>query len=246
MNHAAPCRVNEDTGDMMNRTLARLMLVVALVMPLLAAACQATTQADVTQAPAPTTAADAHPHTPGMAMDSARAHSAPRGDSAMTHRMDPDTRFMHHMIMHHGQALVMTSLVPARNASPGLGLLAERIDISQKDEIALMRRWLERRGKPLPPSGEHMLHMAMPGMLTDAELARLRAATGGEFERLFLEFMTRHHEGALVMVAELLGSQGAAQDSELFALVSDIDADQRSEIARMRSMLNAMAAPPPR
>lgn len=160
--------------------------------------------------------------------------------------MDPDVRFMHHMTMHHAQALEMTNLVPSRNPSQGLGLLSERIDISQKDEIALMRRWLERRGKPLPPTGEHMMHMAMPGMLTDAEMARLRAATGSEFERLFLELMIKHHEGAIIMVAELMGSQGAAQDSELYALVSDIDADQRAEIARMQSMLNAMGPRPPR
>lgn len=243
MNHAAPRRVNGHTEDTMNRNFARFLRAIALVIPLLAAGCQATTQADVAQPSV--TAADAHQHTPGMVMDSAPAHPAAGRDSAMAHQMDADTRFMHHMIVHHAQALVMTSLVPARNATPGLGLLAERIDISQKDEIALMRRWLERRGKPLPPPGEHAMHMTMPGMLTDAELARLRAATGSEFERLFLEFMIRHHEGALVMVAELLGSQGAAQDSELFALVSDIDVDQRSEIARMRSMLNAMAARPP-
>ena len=222
-----------------HRTL-RAIRAVAPAFLALAAACQATTQADVAQAPAAVAAPDEHQHTPGMVMDSARR------DTAAMHQMDPDVRFMHHMTMHHAQALAMTSLVPGRNASHGLGLLAERIDVSQKDEIALMRRWLERRGKPLPPPpGEHMMPMAMPGMLTDAEMARLRAATETEFERLFLELMIKHHEGALTMVAELLGSQGAAQDSELYALVSDIDADQRAEIARMRSMLGAMGPRPP-
>ncbi|MEX1187423.1 MAG: DUF305 domain-containing protein [Gemmatimonadaceae bacterium] len=222
----------------MNRRIIRVTRAMAPACFILAAACQATTQADVAQSPAAVTAAPEHQHTPGMVMD-----------TAMMHQMDPDTRFMHHMTMHHAQALEMTSLVPGRNASPGLGLLAERIDVSQKDEIALMRRWLERRGKPLPPPpppGDHMMPMAMPGMLTDAEMARLRAATGSEFERLFLELMIKHHEGALAMVSELLGSQGAAQDSELFALVSDIDADQRAEIARMQSMLRAMGPRPPR
>ncbi|MGI8618859.1 MAG: DUF305 domain-containing protein [Gemmatimonadaceae bacterium] len=229
----------------MIRSFARPLRAVASGMLVLAAACQATTQSDVSQVPAPAPAADAHQHMPGMAMDSAPTAAPARNDSAMRHQMDPDTRFMHHMMMHHAQALAMTSLVPARNASQGLNLLAERIDVSQKDEIALMRRWLERRGKPLPPPGEHAMPMMMPGMLTESELGRLRAATGGEFERLFLEFMIRHHEGALVMVAELLGSQGAAQDSELFALVSDIDADQRAEINRMRSMLSAMGTRSP-
>lgn len=223
-----------------NRSIIRVARALASASLVLAAACQATSQADVAQAP-PTAAAPAeHQHTPGMVMAPARP------DTGMVHQMDPDVRFMHHMTMHHAQALEMTSLVPSRNASQGLGLLAERIDISQKDEIALMRRWLERRGKPLPPAGEHAMHMTMPGMLTEAEMSRLRAASGSEFERLFLELMIKHHEGALTMVAELMGSQGAAQDSELYALVSDIEADQRAEIARMQSMLRAMGARPPR
>lgn len=221
----------------------RARRTVSLMLLVLAAACQAAARTDVAAAPAAPAAAPApaeHQHTPGMVMEPARR------DTRMMHQMDPDTRFMHHMTMHHAQALEMTSLVPSRNTSRGLGLLTERIDVSQKDEIALMRRWLERRGKPLPPEREHAMHMAMPGMLTEAEMARLRAATGGEFERLFLELMIKHHEGALTMVAALLGSQGAAQDSELYALISDIEADQRAEIARMQSMLNAMGPRPSR
>jgi uncharacterized protein (DUF305 family) len=79
-------------------------------------------------------------------------------------------------------------------------------------------------------------------MLTPEELARLSAATGAEFDRLFLELMIRHHEGALTMVAELLSRSGAAQDSDVFQIASDVDADQRAEIARMRRMLGG---PPP-
>lgn len=222
-----------------NHRTFRAIRAVAPALLVLVAACQATARTDVA-AGAPAAAPAEHQHAPGMVMAPAAR------DTGMTHQMDPDTRFMHHMTKHHAQALEMTSLVPGRNASQGLGLLAERIDVSQKDEIALMRRWLERRGKPLPPPGEHAMHMAMPGMLTEAEMASLRAATGREFERLFLELMIKHHEGALTMVAELMGSQGAAQDSELYALVSDIEADQRAEIARMQSMLNAMGPRPPR
>jgi uncharacterized protein (DUF305 family) len=79
----------------------------------------------------------------------------------------------------------------------------------------------------------------MPGMLTDAELAALAAATGPEFDRLFLELMIKHHEGALVMVKDLFASPGAGQEPELFVLASDIEADQRGEIRRMRAMLAA-------
>jgi uncharacterized protein (DUF305 family) len=79
-------------------------------------------------------------------------------------------------------------------------------------------------------------------MLSAAELARLAAATGPAFERLFLELMIRHHEGALTMVAELLATPGAGQDSETFRLASDVDADQRAEIRRMRALLVATGA----
>jgi uncharacterized protein (DUF305 family) len=78
----------------------------------------------------------------------------------------------------------------------------------------------------------------MPGMLSDEEMARLAGATGAEFDRLFLEFMIRHHEGALVMVADLFSADGGGQEAELFQFASHVDGDQRAEIARMRGMLS--------
>jgi uncharacterized protein (DUF305 family) len=118
--------------------------------------------------------------------------------------------------------------------------VARRIELSQHDEIAQLTHWLEERGEevPLPGSG-HGGHQSMPGMLTDAELAELAAATGGEFDRLFLEYMIRHHEGAVVMVEELLGGSGG-QEPEVFQLARHIDADQRIEIARMKRMLTEL------
>ena len=64
-----------------------------------------------------------------------------------------------------------------------------------------------------------------------------RRGQGREFDRLFLEGMIKHHEGALVMVTELFATPGAGQESEIFAFASDVDADQRMEIDRMRGML---------
>ena len=82
--------------------------------------------------------------------------------------------------------------------------------------------------------------MLMPGMLTADEMQRLQQAKGAEFDRLFLEGMIKHHGGALTMVKELLDTPGAAQDSEVFAFVSDVEADQRMEIDRMDAMLAGM------
>jgi uncharacterized protein (DUF305 family) len=74
-------------------------------------------------------------------------------------------------------------------------------------------------------------------MLTSAEMERLRAARGAEFDRLFLQFMIKHHEGALVMVEELFRTPGGGQEPEIFAFASDVDADQRMEIDRMTALL---------
>jgi uncharacterized protein (DUF305 family) len=75
-------------------------------------------------------------------------------------------------------------------------------------------------------------------MLTDEQMAQLTSAKGAEFDRLFLQFMIQHHQGALVMVKDLFAARGAAQDSEIFAFATDVDADQTAEIQRMGAMLS--------
>ena len=151
---------------------------------------------------------------------------------------DADVRFMQGMIGHHAQALEMTALLRSRTARDDMKLLARRIDDSQADEIKLMRRWLDVRGQQVPAEHAHHAPGAlMPGMLTAEDMARLAAAQGPAFDRLFLEFMIKHHEGALVMVKALFAASGAGQEPEIFAFASDVDADQRMEIERMGNML---------
>jgi uncharacterized protein (DUF305 family) len=152
-----------------------------------------------------------------------------------------DVRFMQGMIGHHRQAVEMARLLESRTNSDDMRKLAERIEVSQIDEIIMMTGWLEARGAELP--GEHAHHdpaMRMPGMLTPEEMARLAAAKGTAFDKLFLESMIRHHEGALVMVRELFATPGAGQESEVYAFASDVVADQRMEIARMAAMLKEL------
>jgi uncharacterized protein (DUF305 family) len=93
----------------------------------------------------------------------------------------------------------------------------------------------------------HDGHAMMPGMLTPAQLQELTAARGRDFDRLFLRLMIQHHEGAVTMVTELFGTDGAAQDQTVFRFASDVQVDQRTEIARMQRMLAAIlfATPEP-
>ena len=149
-----------------------------------------------------------------------------------------DVEFMQGMIGHHAQALEMTALLYERTEWQSMRLLAQRIDVSQADEIGMMQGWLEARDESVPQGDEHHQHagMLMPGMLTPEQMAELGAQRGSEFDRLFLEYMIMHHQGAVIMVEELFTSPGAGQESVIFGFASDVVADQSMEITRMRRM----------
>ncbi|MEU2615468.1 DUF305 domain-containing protein [Micromonospora sp. NPDC007271] len=152
-----------------------------------------------------------------------------------------DTLFIEGMIPHHAQALEMTALLAGRTTNPDLTLLAKRIDVSQRDEIARMERWLDERG--VPSTGPHTGHAGhdklMPGMLTAEELDQLKKARAAEFDRLFLTFMIRHHQGALAMVEELYATGGGLEPAtDQFA--REVNADQSIEIQRMQELLAKM------
>ena len=146
------------------------------------------------------------------------------------------------MIGHHAQALEMAALVYANSTSDDMKLLAKRIEVSQLDEIGMMKTWLTTRKEVLPDEHAHHAgdHALMPGMLTQAEMQRLAAAKGKEFDRLFLEGMIKHHQGALTMVDELFATPRAGQDADIFAFASDVNADQTMEINRMSTMLASL------
>jgi uncharacterized protein (DUF305 family) len=189
------------------------------------------------QAPPPQTAPIIQPGAPGQPSRVITAEKA--ADTSGVRFTEADVRFMQGMIAHHAQALEMTALVADRTADAELRKLALRIEMSQADEIEMMEAWLTARGQALPdPHAHHGPdHARMPGMLTAAEMQRLAAAKGVAFERLFLEFMIKHHDGALVMVKDLYSSPGAGQEPEIFAFASDVEADQFMEIRRMAIML---------
>jgi uncharacterized protein (DUF305 family) len=184
------------------------------------------------------------PGRPGEASKVVTAETSARS-AALPHNAG-DTRFMQGMIGHHQQALEMAALVYQSSQSDEMKLLAKRIEVSQIDEINMMKDWLTARRESLPDEHAHHAgdHALMPGMLTQAEMKRLASAKGAEFDRLFLEGMIKHHIGALTMVKALFETPGAGQDAEIFAFASDVDADQSMEIDRMAAMLAALKERP--
>src|SRR5438105_4080700 len=173
-----------------------------------------------------------------------------REDSVRRPYVAADVHFMSGMIGHHAQAIVMARWAPTHGASPSVRTLCDRIINAQTDEIAAMQQWLRDRQLPVPEASamgtkmvmdgvEHT--MLMPGMLSEEQMKQLDAARGKDFDKLFLTFMMQHHRGAVQMVEELFDSYGAAQDDLVFKFASDVQVDQRTEIARMQRMLVAIS-----
>lgn len=167
-----------------------------------------------------------------------------------------DVKFMQHMVIHHDQAVEMVNLLRAQGEDPTVKLMGERIARSQEAEIELMRNWLTERGQAETAADIHADHSSMkhgghaghapalsnaplmPGMLSPAQMHALAASTGTDFDRLFLQGMIQHHQGALDMVDGLLAQPNAAQDPMLSDFASSVVADQSAEILRMQSLLS--------
>ncbi|MCH6230779.1 DUF305 domain-containing protein [Microbacterium sp. CFH 31415] len=151
---------------------------------------------------------------------------------------EDDVLFVRDMLHHHSQAIEMTGFVVDRSDDEDVRLLAERMDISQTDEMAVLEKWLQERGEPVRDPDASHAHSAdsMPGLLTDAEIAQLESAEGEEFDILFLTFMIKHHQGAIQMVQELYAA-GGGQEPEIDTFARHVEADQGIEIARMQGML---------
>jgi len=163
-----------------------------------------------------------------------------------------DVSFMQGMIPHHEQALVMAELVSERTNQAELGQIAGRIKASQKDEIEFMQSWLADRDEPVSNNDMSMRHShsdhangsIMKGMATPEQMAELAAANATAFDRLFLQLMIAHHEGAVEMVENLLDQPGSAYDPVLFEFVGDVKNDQRVEIERMHALLVTLSEDP--
>ena len=211
----------------MNRTKMHLLLPAALISgALILSACGNDTKDSSPNAAAGTTAS------PGAATPS----GAVTGDAAA--RNDADVKFAQEMIAHHRGAIAMAKLAGTRAANADVKALAVKIEAAQDPEIATMSAWLKSWGKEVPAADSGMGgaagmdhgNSAMPGMMTDQEMAGLEKSMGADFDTMFLQMMTKHHEGAITMAKE---QQSKGQNADAKALAAKIVADQTAELADM-------------
>lgn len=173
------------------------------------------------------------PGEPNKTMPATKGTVAPPGAA--------DIRFVQMMIPHHEQALEMAVFAPAQAANDKVKRLADRIDAAQSGEISRMQSWLRQHaqsghhGHGAPTPGDR--HTRMPGMASPQQMAQLQAATGANFDRLFLTLMITHHQGALTMANEQLAKGTNLLIQEM---AQEIIVTQTAEINRMRVLLNTI------
>ena len=158
-----------------------------------------------------------------------------------------DVDFMQDMIIHHHQALLMAKLAAPSTNNQAILDLAGRIDVSQADEISFMQGWLKERKEQVPdPREEHSdhTHHNMVGMASPEEMAQLDQSQSTDFDRLFLQLMITHHDGAIKMVEELREQPGSTYDPLLNEFTSDVINDQAVEIERMNALLIGLSSDP--
>ena len=173
------------------------------------------------------------PGAPGEASKTLDPQAA--SNIADTSYIKADVKFLQGMIIHHQQAVLMSSMADKRTNNKTIVDLAKRIDVSQEDEINFMESWLYDRGENTNMP-HHNMDMGMAGMATPKQLEGLKNTKATDFDRLFLQLMIAHHDGALKMVKELREFSGSAYDPILSEFVSDLVNDQGVEIERMNTI----------
>ena len=169
------------------------------------------------------------------------ASAAPAASAAAPLFTPQDLMFLTHMIVHHEQALEMTAMVPSRSHREEFIRFARYLDGGQRSEIDHMKGLLRvatERGLDIPHH-EMTGDPPMAGMLSKAQMAALAAASGAQFEKLWLQGMIYHHQGALDMAREMQQRQfeTGRQTFGIDVLVDDITEVQRAEINKMKNWL---------
>lgn len=168
---------------------------------------------------------------PGMKHDSS---STPMSAAAAFN--DADVAFATQMIPHHQQAVTMADLALRKATTADVKTLATAIRAAQAPEIEQLSGWLTGWGKPVPTPNEHSGH-TMTGMMSPQEMDDLNKATGGMFDRMWVEMMIKHHQGAVAMAKT---EQTTGKDTASVALAKKIQTAQTTEIATMQRLLGRL------
>ena len=183
-----------------------------------------------------TPAASAHHTGGGMSMSS--TSPAAVGIPATGPHNSADVAFATNMIPHHRQAVQMADMALSKATNAQVMSLAATIKGDQNPEIVKMSGWLADWGKPVPSSAMgSMGGMSMPGMMSEADMSRLGKATGATFDRIWVQMMITHHQGALNMAKTELN---AGQNPGAHSLARSITTSQSAQISQLRALMTQL------
>lgn len=169
------------------------------------------------------------PGRPGESASVIPSDQLPAPDGSLYNQAD--AFFMRMMIPHHGQALEMAALAPDRAKHPQIRAIASRITAAQKPEIAVFQAWLKQRGLSENEAGHN--HAGMKGMQPPEAMRALASLSGDAFDKMFVDMMVAHHEGAIAMARDVLA---AGRDQRVEEMATNIAAEQGVEITRLREI----------
>jgi len=228
----------------MNRTLRHAALpVLAAATALALAACGGSTSSP-----------SGHEGMPAMtSTTSASTPSTPSRPTAAGPHNQADVAFATGMIPHHGQAITMAQMALSTSTNPKVKDLATAIKAAQDPEIQAMSGWLTGWAQPVPAAtgGHDMSQMGsttsstsgsstmggMGGMMTDQEMEQLSKATGAAFDRMWLQMMVKHHQGAVAMSQTELATGTNPDAKQLAQAIID---SQTKEITTMTAALGTL------
>ena len=146
-----------------------------------------------------------------------------------------DVAFATNMIPHHQQAVDLSAMVPDRSTDAELVALAQQVSAAQQPEINVMKVLLVQWNENPDTNSGHAGHgNAMQGMVDQATMTKLESLNGAEFDKLWLESMISHHQGAIEMAkAEIANGDNVDAKS----LAKNIVTTQEAEIGQMKQML---------
>ena len=152
---------------------------------------------------------------------------------------DADVSFASEMIPHHQQAVQMARMAGDQATTPEVKKIATAIKSAQDPEIKQMSGWLSSWGKPVPSPNHsgHGMSEPMPGMMSEEEMSELSKAKGSMFDRMWIQLMIKHHQGAVAMAKT---EQTNGKDPASIALAKKIETAQTAEIATMQRLLGRL------
>ncbi|MFJ4652503.1 DUF305 domain-containing protein [Nocardia sp. NPDC088792] len=144
---------------------------------------------------------------------------------------DADVSFLQMMYPHHAQAVDMAKMVPSRSRNQELITLAKSVENAQAPEMQQIAKLLESFGKPAPSA---TMDHAMAGIMTQDQMTKLASLSGPDFDKMWMQMMIEHHQGAIDM-SNTESKNGTNADAK--ALAQSIVTAQQGEIDQMNKML---------